>query len=94
MDEHRSLEISGKSVDEAVFKGLTQLGATLDEVHIEIVKEETKGVLGIGARQAVVRLTVRDPEEMSALYAEEAAQKEARLSGDAPPHAGRERYVT
>ncbi len=74
MDELKSLEISGKSVDEAVFKGLTELGATLDEVHIEIIKEETKGVLGIGARQAVVRLTQRDPEELNALYEEAAAQ--------------------
>ncbi len=76
MEDQKFIEISGTSVDEAVFKGLTELGATLDEVHIEIVKEETKGVLGIGARQALVRLTVRGPEEMNALFAEEAPKKE------------------
>lgn len=74
--EQKSLDVSGKSVDEAVFVGLTQLGATLDEVHIEIVKEETKGVLGIGARQALVRLTLRDPEELKALYEQEQAAKD------------------
>ncbi len=50
-----SIEVKGKSVDEATFNGLNQLGLTLDEVIIDTVKEE-KGFLGIG-KSVVVRIT-------------------------------------
>ena len=50
-----SIEVRGKSVDEATFNGLNQLGLTLDEVIIDTVKEE-KGFLGIG-KSVVVRIT-------------------------------------
>jgi len=60
----RSIEASGKSVDEAIFKGLAELGTSIDEVEIEIVQQETKGVFGLGAKLAVVKLTERVPEEI------------------------------
>lgn len=61
--ELMSIESSGKSVDEAIFKGLQQMGISIDEVSIEIIQTETKGILGIGAKPAKVRLTQRSPEE-------------------------------
>lgn len=60
----RSIEANGKSVDEAIFKGLSELGTSIDEVEIEIVQQESKGVFGIGAKPAIVRLTEREPEEI------------------------------
>lgn len=60
----RSIEASGKSVDEAIFKGLSELGTSIDEVEIQIVQQETKGVFGIGAKPAIVKLTEREPEEV------------------------------
>ncbi|MEG1810465.1 MAG: RNA-binding cell elongation regulator Jag/EloR [Clostridia bacterium] len=60
----RSIEASGKSIDEAIYKGLSELGISIDEVEIEILRQESKGLLGIGSRLAVVRLTEREPEEM------------------------------
>jgi spoIIIJ-associated protein len=60
----KSIEASGKSVDEAIFKGLAELGTSIDEVEIEIVQQETKGVFGFGAKLAVVKLTERVPEEI------------------------------
>ncbi|HWS28828.1 MAG TPA: RNA-binding cell elongation regulator Jag/EloR [Clostridia bacterium] len=60
----RSIEASGKSVDEAIFKGLAELDTSIDEVEIEIVQQETKGVFGLGAKPAVVKLTEREPEEI------------------------------
>lgn len=92
MDE-KMIEISGKSVDEAVFNGLSQLGATLDEVNIDILKEEAKGVLGIGARQALVRLTLRDPEELMAVFEQpevEETQREPRVTDRPPPQYDRQ----
>ena len=53
----RSQEFSGHSVDEAIFVGLTEMGVTIDEVEIETIQSETKGLFGIGAKMAVVRLT-------------------------------------
>ena len=60
----RSIESTGKSVDEAIFNGLRQLEISIDEVEIEIMQQESKGVFGIGAKPAMVRLTEREPEKI------------------------------
>ncbi len=60
----RSIQATGKSVDAAVFSGLTELGLSIDEVSIEIVQRETKGILGIGAKPAIVILTEKPQEEV------------------------------
>lgn len=60
----RSIEVTGKSVDEAIFNGLNQLEVSIDEVEIEILQHESKGILGIGAKPARVRLTEREPEDV------------------------------
>lgn len=56
----RSMEFSGRSVDEAIFNGLNAMGVTIDEVEIETIKSESKGIFGLGAKMAVVRLTERE----------------------------------
>jgi len=58
MDE-KVIEVAAPSADEAVIIGLTRMGATRDEVDIEILNEGSRGFLGIGAREARVRLTRR-----------------------------------
>ncbi|MSQ28214.1 MAG: protein jag [Dehalococcoidia bacterium] len=55
-----SLEISAKTVDEAVDLALQQLGAKLSEVAITILGEGRGGILGIGAENAKVRVTKLD----------------------------------
>ncbi len=60
----RTLDATGKSVDEAIFNGLRELAISIDEVEIEIIQQETKGILGIGAKPAIVRLKEREPEEI------------------------------
>lgn len=60
----RSIEATGKSVDEAIFNGLVELGISIDEVEVEIIQQETKGLLGIGAKPAKVRLTEREKEDI------------------------------
>lgn len=53
----------GKTVDEAINNGLNQLGITSqDEVDITIVQEAKKGFLGIGAKHAVVEISVPEVE--------------------------------
>lgn len=60
----KSIEVSGKTVDEAIFKGLQQLEISIDEVEIQIIKQETKGILGFGAKPAIVRLVQKAVEEV------------------------------
>ena len=57
----RTIEASGKTIDEAIFNGLKELEVSIDEVEIDIVQHETKGILGIGAKPAIVKLTEREP---------------------------------
>ncbi|MBI4331386.1 MAG: protein jag [Chloroflexi bacterium] len=52
-----SLEISGKTVEEAVQAALSQLGLTEEEVEIAVLKEGRKGILGLGTEEARVLVT-------------------------------------
>ncbi|MEC0243883.1 RNA-binding cell elongation regulator Jag/EloR [Paenibacillus dokdonensis] len=50
---------SGKTVEEAVRKGLSQLGVSQDRVTVNIVSQPSKGFLGlIGVKEAKVELTL------------------------------------
>ena len=53
----REVEVRGADVNAAIDKGLAQLGVGRNDVIIEVVDEGSKGLLGIGSRDAVVRLT-------------------------------------
>lgn len=56
----RSVERSGRTVDEAVLSALEELGVPSDRVTIEVLDEGKGGFLGIGARPAVVRVTLKE----------------------------------
>lgn len=57
MAAEKTGEFRGKSVEAAINTGLAALGLGRDEVEVEIVKPGSRGLLGIGAEDAVVRLT-------------------------------------
>jgi len=61
MSTNDSIEISASSVDEAISKALEQLGAQEEDVEIEVLAGARSGVLGLGSRQARVRVTRRPP---------------------------------
>lgn len=46
----------GKNLDDAINEGLAELGLTRDEAEIEIIDEGSKGFLGIGGKEACVRI--------------------------------------
>jgi spoIIIJ-associated protein len=56
----REVERSAASVEEAIEAALDELGVSEQEARVEIVQEPQKGILGIGAQQAVVRVRVQD----------------------------------
>ena len=61
MNEKRaSLEIISPSIEEAITQGLDELGLPEEAVNVEILDIGSKGLLGMGVRQARVRLTIRD----------------------------------
>ncbi len=51
-----SLEMSARTVEEAIHRALEQLGASREEVEVTVVKEGKPGILGMGADEAVVRV--------------------------------------
>ncbi len=62
MSSERSIEMTGENVEEAIAKGLAELGAAPSDVIVEVLEEPSRGVFGLGARPARVRLkTFRPP---------------------------------
>lgn len=53
----KSIEKSARTVDEAVRLALVDLGLTKKDVKVEILDEGKGGFLGIGAKNAVVKVT-------------------------------------
>lgn len=75
--EGRSVEASGRTVDEAVGQALARLGLELDQVQVEVLREGKRGILGIGAEDALVRVTEMVPEAVKAGEVPAAAPAEA-----------------
>lgn len=54
-----SIEIEGKTVEEAIRKALKELKLPRDKVKIEVLADEEKGLFGMaGAKPAKVRVSV------------------------------------
>ncbi len=68
-----SLVFSGEDVEEAVAVGLAALGLARDQVRVEVLDEGSRGILGIGARPASVRLIPVAPPTPTATEAAAAA---------------------
>ena len=62
-EERTKLEVIAPSVEEAVEKGLKELGLTENDIEIEVLDEGKKGLLGLGTRQARVALKIKPPSE-------------------------------
>jgi spoIIIJ-associated protein len=54
---NQPLEATGPTVEEAIATGLIQLSLPREAVEIEIIDEGSKGLFGLGSREAIVRLT-------------------------------------
>ncbi|MFZ1395284.1 MAG: Jag N-terminal domain-containing protein, partial [Candidatus Promineifilaceae bacterium] len=56
MSKKREIEVRGADVEKAIEAGLQKLGVNRSEVIIDVIDEGSRGLLGIGSREAVVRL--------------------------------------
>lgn len=61
-----SIEVSAKTVEDAVLEAAIQLGTTRDKVAYEVITQPTSGFLGIGGRKAVIRAHQKSDEEIEA----------------------------
>lgn len=67
-----SLEARGKTADEAVAVGLARLGLAREQVEVEVIDPGSRGFLGLGAREAAVKLTPKlSPPQAVRLTVEE-----------------------
>lgn len=63
----RTMEATGRTVEEAIEASLEELGVRKEDVEIEILEEPNRGLFGIlGSKQARVRVTVKLSAEESA----------------------------
>jgi spoIIIJ-associated protein len=77
-----SLEITARTVSEAIEKALTKLGKTRDEVEISILSEGSRGILGIGGEDARILVSPRE------------SAPSPRTPASHPPSPSRDQYAT
>jgi spoIIIJ-associated protein len=75
----QEVERSAASVEEAIDVALSELGASEQEVDVQVMQEPRSGFLGIGSQQAVVRVRRRAPEEE---ISEEELDDQADIAAD------------
>lgn len=66
-DNRATLEIIAPSVEEAIAKGLADLGLTDEDVQVEVLDEGSRGLFGLGSRQARIRLIVKSEQASSTI---------------------------
>lgn len=57
------VEKVAKDVDTAIIDGLVELGATTNQVNIDVLEKGSKGFLGFGVKQARVRITLKSQKK-------------------------------
>jgi spoIIIJ-associated protein len=56
------IEREGKTVSEAIIRACEDLGVTRNDIDVQVLEEGSKGVLGIGGKDARVKVTVTRPD--------------------------------
>lgn len=56
------IEVSAKTVSEAITEACQKLGVTSDKLDYEVVEEGSSGFLGIGSKPAVIKAAVKETE--------------------------------
>ena len=59
------IEVSAKTVDDALTEALVTLGATSDQVEYEVIEKGSNGFLGIGSKNAVIKIRKKQSAEGS-----------------------------
>lgn len=59
----KTIDFTGKSINEAVDKAHEELGIDYADIDFEVIEEASKGFLGIGAKPAKIRVTIKEAED-------------------------------
>lgn len=54
---------SGKSVEEALTGALIDMGITSDQIEYDVIEKGSSGFLGVGSKDAVIRVWRKEPQE-------------------------------
>ena len=58
------IEISAKTVDDAITKACIEMETSSDNLEIQVVREGTSGFLGFGSKPAIIKVRRKEaPEE-------------------------------
>jgi len=85
--EQNSVEINASSVEDAVQKGLEQLGVAADAVEVDVLDAGSRGLFGLGSRPARVRLTVKSGAAIEVPAAKPVLPVEVRVDEPVVPAA-------
>ena len=76
MEKGDSIEVTGRSVEEAMDLALSELGAAREEVEVDILSRGKSGLLGFGAEPARVRVTLLSPRPATERWSRAAEREE------------------
>lgn len=68
------IEVSAKTVSEAITEACQKLGVTSDKLKYEVVEEGSNGFLGIGSKPAVIKACVVEEEKVVSASTEDVAK--------------------
>jgi len=57
---HQYIEVEEDTTEEALEVALKELGVSRDQVSVKVIHEPTKGILGLGAKLAKIRVTLKE----------------------------------
>lgn len=60
------IEVSGKTIDDAILEAAIKFGTTRDKIAYEVISQGSAGFLGIGSKKAVIKAHVQTEEEVEA----------------------------
>lgn len=82
----QTIEVSARTVDDAVEKGLAELGVSQTEVQIEVLEEgDSGGLFGFGRKDAIVRISVSKLTEVAETAQAEQAVNDTEQTQTAAP---------
>ena len=89
------IEISAKTVDDAITEGLVRLGTTTDKMDVEVLEKESSGFLGfIGKHDARIRVRIKEVKSSSMPLKKEVRQEKPAKVKDHTEAKAEEKHVT
>jgi spoIIIJ-associated protein len=73
------IEVSAKTVDEAIEEALKKLNCSLNDVEVTVLKKAKSGILGLGSEEACIRVRLKEPEGESGRIARKTLENILKL---------------